>query len=146
MHVISAHGPPEGGLSEQAVIVVVAAVIEEDGRFLLTRRQSGVHLAGLWEFPGGKIDEGETHAAALAREIHEELDTDVNVGDRVFAVTHAYDDRTVALYFYRCTLRGEPRPLLGQEMRWVARADLATLGFPPADEELIKLLTESPVR
>jgi 8-oxo-dGTP diphosphatase len=128
------------------VIVVVAAVIEEDGRFLLTRRQSGVHLAGLWEFPGGKIDEGETHAAALAREIREELDTDVNVGDRVFAVTHAYDDRTVALYFYRCTLRGEPRPLLGQEMRWVARADLATLGFPPADEELIKLLTESPVR
>jgi 8-oxo-dGTP diphosphatase len=128
------------------VIVVVAAVIEEDEQFLLTRRQSGVHLAGLWEFPGGKIDEGETHAAALAREIREELDTDVDVGDLVFEVTHAYDDRTVALYFYRCRLRGEPRPLLGQEMRWVPRADLATLGFPPADEELIRLLTESPAR
>ncbi len=88
------------------MIVVVAAVIEENGTFLVTRRQKGVHLAGLWEFPGGKIDQGETHAAALAREIREELDTDVDVGDLVFDVTHAYDDRTVALYFYRCTLRG----------------------------------------
>jgi 8-oxo-dGTP diphosphatase len=139
------------------VIVVVAAVIERDGAFLVTRRQKGVHLAGLWEFPGGKIDEGETHAAALAREIREELDADVDVGDLVFEVTHTYDDlappkpsekagRTVALYFYRCTLRGTPRPLLGQEMRWVRRADLPALGFPPADEELIKRLTESPVR
>ena len=127
-------------------MIVVAAVIETRGRFLVTRRQKGVHLAGLWEFPGGKIDEGETHAAALAREIREELDVDVDVGDLVFEVTHAYEDRTLTLYFYRCTLRGDPRPLLGQEMRWVTRADLATLGFPPADEELITLLTESPVR
>ena len=128
------------------MITVVAAVIEKDGAFLVTRRQKGVHLAGLWEFPGGKIDEGETHAAALLREIREELDTEVEVGDLVFEVAHAYEDRTVALFFYRCTLRGIPRPLLGQEMRWVPRADLASLGFPPADEELIKRLTGSPVR
>ena len=128
------------------MIVVVAAVIERQGAFLVTRRQKGVHLAGLWEFPGGKIDHGETHAGALAREIREELDADVDVGDLVFDVTHAYDDRTVALYFYRCTLRGTPRPLLGQEMRWVPRAELAALGFPPADEELIKRLTESTVQ
>jgi 8-oxo-dGTP diphosphatase len=128
------------------MITVVAAVIEKDGAFLVTRRQKGVHLAGLWEFPGGKIDEGETHAAALLREIREELDTEVEVGDLVFEVAHAYEDRTVALFFYRCTLRGIPRPLLGQEMRWVPRADLARLGFPPADEELIKLLTGSHVR
>ena len=128
------------------MITVVAAVIEEGGRFLVTRRQKGVHLAGLWEFPGGKIDEGETHAAALVREIREELDADVDVGDLVFEVTHPYEDRTVTLYFYRCALRGTPRPLLGQEMRWVPRAELATLGFPPADEELIKLLTESRVQ
>ena len=146
MHLVPAYEPRHGDPHDQAVIIVVAAVIEEDGAFLVTRRQKGVHLAGLWEFPGGKIDEGETHAAALMREIREELDADVHVGDLVFEVTHAYDDRTVALYFYRCTLRGMPRPLLGQEMRWVSRADLATLGFPPADEELIKRLTESPVQ
>lgn len=123
------------------MIVVVAAVIEDNGRFFLTRRQPGVHLAGLWEFPGGKIDPDEPHANALRREIREELDADVAVGDLVFHTAHAYDDRTVALYFYRCTLRGAPRPLLGQEMRWVAREELPLLGFPPADKELIKLLT-----
>jgi 8-oxo-dGTP diphosphatase len=128
------------------VIVVVAAVIEADGAFLVTRRQEGVHLAGLWEFPGGKIDEGETHDAALVREIREELDAEIEVGDLIFHVAHAYDDRTVALYFYRCRLRTEARPLGGQEMRWVPRADLPTLGFPPADEELIKLLTGSVAR
>jgi mutator protein MutT len=127
-------------------VIVVAAVVEENGAFLVTRRQTGVHLAGLWEFPGGKIDEGETHAAALMREIREELDVDVDVGDLVLDVTHAYEDRTVALYFYRCTLRGTPRPQLGQEMRWVPRADLAALGFPPADQELITLLTGSAAR
>lgn len=127
-------------------MIVVAAVIEEDNRFLLTRRQPGVHLAGMWEFPGGKIDSAETHAAALNREIKEELDTGVAVGDLVFHTTHEYPDRTVALYFYRCTLVGTPRPLLGQEMRWVPRDELASLGFPPADEALITLLLESAAR
>ena len=121
--------------------VVVAAVIERDSRFLVTRRQSGVHLAGLWEFPGGKIDAGESHADALRRELREELDADVAVGELVFQVTHDYADRSIALYFYRCALLGVPQPLLGQEMRWASRAELSTLGFPPADEELIRLLT-----
>lgn len=125
-------------------MIVVAAVIENDGRFLVTRRQHGVHLAGLWEFPGGKIDSGETHEQALRREIREELDADVAVHDLLFSVEHAYDDRTVGLYFYRCTLRGEPRPLLGQEMRWVTRDELAQLEFPPADDELIKQLVAAP--
>jgi 8-oxo-dGTP diphosphatase len=120
---------------------VVAAVIEQDGRFLVTRRQAGVHLEGLWEFPGGKIDPSETHADALRREIREELDADLEVHDLVFATSHAYPDVTVALYFYRCALKGSPRPLLGQEMRWVPRADLSSLGFPPADEALIGLLS-----
>jgi 8-oxo-dGTP diphosphatase len=124
-----------------AVVTVVAAVIEEHDRFLVSQRQAGVHLAGLWEFPGGKLDSGETHAQALRREMREELDTDVDVGELVFDVAHAYPERTVALFFYRCRLRGTPRPLLGQEVRWVPRAELATLGFPPADEELIARLT-----
>jgi mutator protein MutT len=125
------------------VIVVVAAVIEANRRFLVTRRQPGVHLAGMWEFPGGKIDPDEAHASALRRELREELDVDVDVGERLYHTVHAYDDRTVELHFYRCVLRGEPRPLLGQQMRWVARDELPSLGFPPADTELIDLLTKS---
>lgn len=121
-------------------VIVVAAVIEENEAFLVTRRQAGVHLAGMWEFPGGKIAPAETHPEALKRELREELDTDVDVHDLVFTTSHAYPDVTVALYFYRCVLKGTPRPLLGQEMRWARRAELSTLGFPPADEELIRIL------
>lgn len=99
-----------------------------------------MHLAGLWEFPGGKIDQEESHADALRREMREELDTDVDVGALVFETTHAYPDRTVSLYFYQCVLKQRPQPLLGQDMRWVKRSELASLGFPPADEELISLL------
>jgi len=121
-------------------ITVVAAVVEENDAFLVTRRPEGVHLAGLWEFPGGKIDPAESHADALRREMREELDADVDVGALIFDITHAYPERTVALYFYRCTLKQRPRPLLGQEMQWVKRSQLASLGFPPADEELIRRL------
>jgi mutator protein MutT len=124
-------------------VIVVAAVIEANQRFLVTRRQPGVHLAGMWEFPGGKIDADEPHAAALRRELREELDVDVEVGERVYHTVHAYEDRTVELHFYRCGLKGEPRPLLGQQMRWVPRAELSTLGFPPADTELIEMLTKA---
>jgi mutator protein MutT len=123
-------------------IVVVAAVVEQDDAFLVTRRPEGVHLAGLWEFPGGKIDPPESHVDALRREMREELDTDVDVQDLIYHTTHVYPERTVALFFYNCVLQQTPRPLLGQEMRWVKRADLSTLGFPPADEELIKRLAE----
>ena len=122
-------------------IAVVAAVIEHDGRFLITRRQDGVHLAGLWEFPGGKIANGESHAAALRREMVEELDVDVAVGDLVLECSHAYPDRTVTLHFYRCDLLGTPRPMIGQEMEWVTRDELNALTFPPADDQLITLLT-----
>jgi 8-oxo-dGTP diphosphatase len=120
---------------------VVAAVVERDGCFLLTRRQAGVHLAGLWEFPGGKVAPGESHEHALRREMQEELGTDVDVGHIVSTAAHAYDDRHVTLHFYSCGLAGIPVPQLGQEMRWVPRAELRTLGFPPADQELIAMLT-----
>jgi 8-oxo-dGTP diphosphatase len=128
------------------VIVVVAAVIEDAGRFLVTRRQSGVHLAGLWEFPGGKIDPAETHDAALRREIAEELGAEVDVGELILSTTHAYPEKTVTLFFYRCSLVGSPRPLLGQEMRWMRRDEMMALGFPAADEELIRILTQTATR
>ena len=100
-----------------------------------------MHLEGYWEFPGGKCDAGEALDACLARELREELDVEARVGDEVFTTTHAYPDRVVELHFFRCELLGEPRPQLGQEMRWVRRDELATLEFPPADAELIRLLT-----
>jgi mutator protein MutT len=125
-------------------IVVVAAVIERDGTFLLTLRPDGTHLAGHWEFPGGKVHPSETHAEALRREVHEELDALVHVGELVHAVTHAYPEKTVALFFYRCTVSGEPKPMIGQEMRWVPKRQLAALPFPDADRELIRLLTGAP--
>jgi 8-oxo-dGTP diphosphatase len=121
-------------------IVVTAAVIERDGTLLLTRRQAGVHLEGYWEFPGGKCDAGETLSACLARELREELDVEARVGDEVFTTTHAYPERVVELHFFRCEIVGEPRPQLGQEMRWVRRGELPALEFPPADAELIEVL------
>jgi mutator protein MutT len=121
-------------------IVVTAAVVERDGRFLVTRRPAGVHLAGTWEFPGGKCEAGETLADCLARELREELDADARVGASLFTTTHTYPERTVELHFIRCELCGDPRPMLGQEMRWVAREELPSLEFPPADAELIDIL------
>jgi len=121
-------------------IVVTAAVIERDGRYLVTRRLDGTHLAGFWEFPGGKCDAGEPLGACLAREIAEELDTIVRIGEEIHQVAHAYPERIVELHFFRCELLGEPRAVLGQEMRWAARAELPSLEFPPADAELIAML------
>jgi mutator protein MutT len=121
-------------------IIVTAAVIEIDGRFLVTRRQKGTHLEGFWEFPGGKCDKDETLKGCLARELYEELDVPSRVGAEIFTTTHAYPERSVELHFFRCEMLGEPRPMLGQEMRWVHRDELAALEFPPADAELIKIL------
>jgi 8-oxo-dGTP diphosphatase len=123
------------------VIVVTAAVIERDGSFLVTRRPHGVHLEGLWEFPGGKCERGETLLSCLVREVEEELGAAVTVGAELFTVAHPYPERTVELHFFACELKGEPRAVLGQEMRWVSREALGRLEFPPADAELIQLLT-----
>ena len=121
-------------------IVVTAAVVERAGAYLVTRRLSGTHLEGLWEFPGGKCEEGESHVACLLRELREELGCEAVVGTELFAVAHDYPERTVELHFFRCDLRGEPEPLLGQEIRWVTRTELRGLDFPPADAELIQML------
>jgi mutator protein MutT len=121
-------------------IVVTAAVIENDGAFLVTRRQAGTHLAGSWEFPGGKCNAGESLDACLRRELREELAAEAEIGTELHTTTHDYPDRRVELHFLSCRLLTEPSAALGQEMRWVARADLAKLEFPPADGELIQML------
>jgi mutator protein MutT len=122
------------------VIVVLAAIVERGGRLLVTRRLTGTHLAGLWEFPGGKCEPGETHEACLARELMEELGVASTIGVEILATAHDYADRTVRLHFRRCTIDGEPRSMLGQEIRWITREELPSLEFPPADAELIEML------
>jgi 8-oxo-dGTP diphosphatase len=136
-------GAGTAGSNPREPIVVVAAIIERDDRFLLTLRQPDTHLAGHWEFPGGKCDPSETHAEALRRELHEELDIVAEVGACVFQITHDYRDRSVSLYFYQCTFAGVPKPMLGQGMAWVGRAELPTLPFPEADRALIDRLVAS---
>jgi mutator protein MutT len=125
-------------------ITVSAAVAERaDGRLLVTRRLAGTHLAGLWEFPGGKCEPGETHEACLHREIREELGVDVTIRGLLLSTRHQYETRGVELHFFACVLADEPHPLLGQEIRWVTRAELAQLEFPEADAELIARLSAS---
>jgi len=123
------------------VVEVVAAVIERDGKILIARRPAGSHLAGLWEFPGGKPKPGETLEAALRREIGEELEAPTTVGEKIETVEWSYPDKRVRLHFFRCWLGAEPRPLEGQEMAWVTSAELPRYEFPAADAALIERLS-----
>ena len=125
----------------RTVVVVAAIVRRADGRLLVTRRVDGTHLAGLWEFPGGKCEPGESHEACLARELREELDVASEIGDELLVTEHDYADRTVRLHFRWCRITGEPKPMLGQQIRWAHRGELPALEFPPADRELIEVLT-----
>ena len=125
---------------DSPIVVVLAAVIERDGRILVTRRLRNTHLAGLWEFPGGKCDPGESHEACLARELREELGVESRIGEEMLVTEHAYPDRTVRLHFRECEIQGDPQPRLGQQMKWVNRQELATLDLPAADHQLIDQL------
>jgi 8-oxo-dGTP diphosphatase len=122
-------------------MIVVAAVIEQDGKFLVARRLRGTHLAGYWEFPGGKVHEGETLEQALCREIREELNTSISDVTEIFQTSHVYPERTIELHFFRGTLTGTPEPALRQDLRWITRDEFSTLEFPPADAELLVELT-----
>ena len=124
-------------------IVVTAAIVEDHGRYFVTKRQKGVHLEGLWEFPGGKCEPGESLEHCLRRELQEELGAEAVIGEEIFTVTHDYPGRSVELHFLSCSFLNAPVPRLGQEMRWVAREELKSLKFPPADDELIDVLTRT---
>jgi mutator protein MutT len=120
---------------------IVAAIIRHDDLILITKRPDNVHLAGLWEFPGGKVESGESLEAALHREIREELGVEITVDREYFSVAHEYPDKSVHLHFFDCTiLRGEPQPLEVADLRWVKTAELVDFEFPPADVELIRRL------
>ena len=124
------------------VVEVAAGLIrDERGRYLVTQRRKGSHLAGLWEFPGGKIEAAEAPAAALRRELTEELSAAFVVGKLVETVRWEYPDRVVVLHFFDCRLEsGAIVPTEGQAMTWVPPEELSTYDFPPADQELIRRL------
>ena len=123
------------------VIDVAAGLVERDGLILITQRKLGSHLAGLWEFPGGKREPAETWQDCLARELHEELAITVTVGELRYETVHHYPEKSVRLRFYAAVLiSGEPRPVDCAAVAWVSPKDLPTYAFPEADRELVALL------
>lgn len=133
--------------AQTSLTTVVAGVIRDpEGRVLVARRPDGRHMAGLWEFPGGKVQEHEHPEKALIRELREELGIDVAVAAPVTFAVHQERARRILLLFYEATIvGGEPRPLDGQEIRWVTPTQLADLSTPPADARLIlKMREDSP--
>jgi len=120
------------------VIEVAAGLVFRDGKLLITQRPAGGHLAGLWEFPGGKREADESFEQALHRELMEELGIEVDVGELVESITHSYPEKTVQLQFFRCAWKHhEPRALGCPAFRWVARHQLASYEFPAADARLL---------
>jgi 8-oxo-dGTP diphosphatase len=121
---------------------VVAALIRRGESILIQRRPEGAARAGLWEFPGGKTEAGESDEAALARECDEELGVTVEVGPRLWESEHAYEDLVVSLALFGCRLSGgEPQPLCGQRLEWAPRERLSDYPFVAADVPLLGPLT-----
>jgi len=126
-------------------IAVAAGLVFRSGRLLITRRPPGSHLGGLWEFPGGKLERGESWENGLIRELREELGVIVAVGRLVSEVIHAYPDRVVHLRFFACRLmQGEPRAIGCSELAWVGRDGLAAHEFPPADVAVLDAVRTAP--
>lgn len=123
-------------------IDVSAALVFHKGRLLITQRPVESHLGGLWEFPGGKCERGETFEQCLIREIREELGMDIAVGELFEEITHAYEERTVHLKFFVCQwIGGEPRALACASLKWVAKDELGQYEFPAADAKLLEKLS-----
>ena len=121
-------------------LIVVAAVTLRDGRVMICQRRPGAHNALKWEFPGGKIEPGESPEAALKREMREELDVECEVGRVCDAVYYRYPDRDVLVLFYMCRIEGEPRRVDCNDIRWVAFEALKGFDFAGADRVFVERL------
>lgn len=132
-------------MNDVRFFTVVAAVIRDgDDNVLLTRRPQGRHMAGLWEFPGGKVRDGESPTRALARELVEELGVSIEVEDAITFAVHEEPGLRILLLFYAARIvAGHPRAREGQAVAWVPRAELARYPTPPADAALIRRLMNS---
>jgi mutator protein MutT len=126
-------------------VEVAAGLVFRNGKLLITQRPSGGHLAGLWEFPGGKRRLDESLEACLHRELHEELGIEITVGNLIESILHAYQEKTVDLKFFHCRwIRHEPQPLGCPDFRWVLPEDLDSYTFPEADARLLARLKGEP--
>jgi 8-oxo-dGTP diphosphatase len=137
---------PEPGTAGQLLVLVAAcALVDVDGRVLVAQRPPGKPMAGLWEFPGGKLHAGETPERCLIRELKEELDVDTEascLAPLTFA-SHGYDCFHLLMPLYVCRVwRGDPVPREGQALRWARPRELRALPMPPADLPLIPVLEE----
>ncbi len=136
---------PEPVPNTQTMTVAIA-LIERDGRYLITKRLPDDSFGGFWEFPGGKLDPGEDLESCLAREILEELGIEVKVGPVIQIVEHRYPSRLLKFHCFACSIeRGEPRPIECSELRWVTPAELADFEFPPASGPIIEGLQKNKV-
>lgn len=122
-------------------IQVAAALIVREGRYLITQRRADVHLGGLWEFPGGKREPGESLEDCLRRELREELGIEISQPVPFRVIRHAYPEKFVELHFFRCAISsGLPRPLGCEDLRWVVPEELDQFPLPPADQPLVAAL------
>jgi 8-oxo-dGTP diphosphatase len=120
------------------VHVAVAVILDRNRRILITRRDPDSHQGGLWEFPGGKVEDGESLTSALARELGEELGIEIGRTSALLEVRHDYSDKAVFLDVHVVwEFRGEARPLEGQPMAWVAPRDLRQYDFPAANQPIL---------
>jgi 8-oxo-dGTP diphosphatase len=131
---------PAEALPAGAVEIAIA-VVEHAGRYLIGQRPAGVPLAGLWEFPGGKVRAGETPALAAARECLEETGLAVRVGDRISQIVHAYEHARVRLHFFACTPLDASRPPAAP-FRWTPAGELCQHEFPAANAGIVRFLAE----
>jgi len=123
------------------VIEVAAGLVQREGRYLIARRGPGVHLAGFWEFPGGKREADETLEACLRRELSEELGIQIDVPIPFQVVRHEYAGKIVELHFFHCRIEaGQATAIDCAEIRWVWPHELGDFEFPPADRPIIEAL------
>ena len=121
----------------------VAVIWNQTGQILIDRRKIGGTMGGLWEFPGGKIEPGETVAACIAREIQEELAIEITVGEQLISIEHTYPTFHLTLTVHHCQhISGVPQPIESEEIRWVNISDLGNYQFPAANIAIINALKD----
>jgi len=124
-------------MTARPTIRVVAAVLERDGRYLITQRRATAVLPLLWEFPGGRVEAGETDSTALKRELLHRLGVSIDPGQLISFVTHPYEKYAVDLFLYECTLVNDAQVLQSlavNDFKWVASSEFDQYPFTPADE------------